>query len=271
MIVFIKKAASFCMKFIYYYKYICIKPFYRYYYKKNNFFYKRFSPFSRPLTQGIRQCDRRMLVDIERKFMFNRIAKVASSALMATLCPAPENKESYIQYRKKHKKPSQLKKREVVESEKFFKFIFVRCPYNRVLSAYLHKIGSSDKKRKSYMKKTPELFKKYGKRPSFYDFCKYLESGGLYDNKHWAPQTSLMALPVEEFDFIGKIENIKDDFRFVARKVNSLKGKEIARTGPYTGASDKIKQYYNAETEDIIFKLYKDDFEAFGYSYKLKK
>lgn len=260
---FIRKISSYVSKTVCYCAFMQ-RPFYRYYRKKYKSFYRRFSPFTSLSTPGIRQCDRRTVVDIERKFLFNRIAKVASSTFMATLSPNPEDKKKY---KKKHRRPWQVKKKHLKELDGLFKFIFVRNPYNRILSAYLEKMGLSDKKRKRCKRKFPWIFKKYGEKPSFSDFCLYLQAGGLYEDKHWAPQVSLMALPVEEFDFIGKIENIREDFKTVTSHVNSLKGREIKRTGPHTGASDKIQKYYNEKTIDIVSRLYREDFENFGYEY----
>ncbi|MGM0569012.1 MAG: HI0074 family nucleotidyltransferase substrate-binding subunit, partial [Elusimicrobiota bacterium] len=133
--------------------------------------------------------------------------------------------------------------------------------------AYLEKMGLNDEKRKKCRKRFPWIFKKYGPKPSFHDFCSYLESGGLYEDKHWAPQVSLMSLPPEEFDFIGNIENIEQDFKKVAAKVKALSSREIKRGGAYTGASDKINKYYDNKTVAVISRLYKEDFETFNYDY----
>ncbi|MGM0569013.1 MAG: sulfotransferase family 2 domain-containing protein, partial [Elusimicrobiota bacterium] len=102
------------------------RPFYRYYRKKHKSFYKVFSPLSSSKTPGIRQCDRRTAVDIERKFLFNRLPKVASSTFMRTLSEDPDNKKIAGRYRKKHRRPSHLSKQEIKKIEDLFKFIFVR-------------------------------------------------------------------------------------------------------------------------------------------------
>ncbi len=245
--------------------YLRARPFYRYYFKKHPSFYRMFSPFTPPPGRGFRQCDRRTVVDTERKFIFTRLAKVASSALTATLAPGRGDEEAYRRYRKKHLRPSGLGIRSAACARGYFKFVFVRCPYDRVLSAYLHKIGSDERKRKSYMKKAPELFRKYGPQPSFREFCLYLESGGLYDNKHWIPQRSLMAIPPSEYDFIGKIENMDEDLKTVSQNISSLEGRRISRSGPYTGASGKLARYYDKETAAVIRRVYREDFESFGY------
>ncbi|MEA3505959.1 MAG: sulfotransferase family protein [Elusimicrobiota bacterium] len=211
------------------------------------------------------------MVDMERKFLFNRLTKVASSALMVTLKPKAEDGKKREKYKQKHKRPSKLKKRDVKKVDDLFKFIFVRNPYDRILSAYLHKIGTDDERREKFKKPVPGLFKKYGDNPSFNEFCRYLEDGGLYENKHLAPQVSLMALPKEEFSFIGKFENIEEDFKKVTEQVKNLDVRHMKRGGTYTGASNKRKKYYDAETADRVYRLYREDFESFNYSRDLAK
>ncbi|MGM0441607.1 MAG: sulfotransferase family protein [Elusimicrobiota bacterium] len=259
------KTGSFVKVGVTYFFYIYTRPFYRYYSKKYSSFYKRFSPFTRPLTLGIRQCDRRTVVDFKRGFLFNRITKVASSALMATLRPGPEAED----YKKNHTRPSRLGKDKIKEVEKLFKFAFVRNPYDRILSSYLHHMETTERRRERFKKPVPGLFKKYGEKPTFYEFCRFLEEGGLYKDKHLAPQISLLSLPPEEFDFIGKFENIEEDFSFITTRVKSLEDKSLKRGGTYTGASDKRRKYYDSKTADIVSRLYKDDFKRLDYSENL--
>ncbi len=61
------------------------KPFYRYYFSRYPSFYRRFSPFAKPLTLGIHLADNRAVVDMEQNFLFNRIPKAANTTLMGNL------------------------------------------------------------------------------------------------------------------------------------------------------------------------------------------
>ncbi len=244
-----------------YFFYIYTRPFYRHYFKKHKYFYHRFSPFKKPVTLGVRQCDRRTLVDFDRGFLFNRITKVASSALMASLRPSEKNKKP----KKNHKRPSGIRNNEISKVDNLFKFVFVRNPYDRILSTYLHHLKTTARRRVRFKKPVPGLFKKYGESPTFNQFCRYLKAGGLYQDKHLVPQISLLALPPEEFDFIGKFENIGKDFEHIVSNIKFLDSNTLKHRGTYTGATDKRRRYYNRESANIVKSLYKEDFKSFKY------
>ena len=246
------------------------KPFYRKYFSQFETFYRQFSPFAKPRTLGLHKADNRVVVDFERGFLYNRIPKAANTTLMSALYQdyfdeSLSSNEVAGRGKSFHAVPSELREEKVDEVQKLYKFTFVRNPYSRILSAYLGKIGQPES-RKEYRRKTPALFRKFGDNPSFEDFCKYLAEGGAYDNKHWAPQISLLIFPPEEFDFIGKIENLSQDFEQVISNVPALEGNEIpGRVGTTTSASDKLDQYYDKEKYDLIYELYREDFQRFGY------
>ncbi len=255
-----------------YYLYKKFKPFYKYYSALHDDFYKRFSPFARPCTLGIHKADNRGVVDIANGFLYNRMPKVANTTLIGNIYQDMVEKDgmtlpevaSYI--KSNHVKPSRLSKKEVLEVKSTFKFVFVRNPYTRTFSAYLEKLSENSKKQSKYKRKAPKLFRKFSENPSFTDFCRYLESGGLYDNKHWAPQISLLVLPPAEFDFIGKLENIEHDFGVVSTQIPMLKGKRLmTRLGAVTGASASLDKFYTPGCKDIVYQLFREDFTLFGY------
>jgi hypothetical protein len=134
--------------------------------------------------------------------------------------------------------------------ERSFKFTFVRDPYARVLSAYLDKVRTG-------AKITPIA--------TFTEFCRYLAAGGLHANAHWAPQSSLLLLPIERFDFIGKVENIKEDLSRVFAHLD-LKPSEPRLAGPpVTNARDLVEKEYTPDCRETVRRLYRRDFELFGY------
>lgn len=44
-----------------------------------------------------------------------------------------------------------------------------------------------------------------------------------------------------------------------------LPGAQASVRGHYTGASEKVRQFYTQEVADMVWNLYQDDFAAFGY------
>lgn len=88
-------------------------------------------------------------------------------------------------------------------------------------------------------------------------------------NAHWAPQSSLLLIPKEEFNFIGKVEKINDGLKKVLLQIFKKDVKIKNYFLHSTNASKKLQQYYNKENRDLIINLYRNDFETFKYSLEL--
>ncbi len=235
---------------------------------------KHQSPFYRcyPYLGKVRlqHTDRRGLIDKDIGFFYNFIPKAASSTIKANL--TSKNRSEIKSGKPSYITPSQLSQKQIDHDfQTFYKFTFVRNPYTRMLSAYIDKIlktGYFDKKPKAKISKA--MLKKIGPRPSFHDFLFYLENGGLYSNIHWAPQTSIFLIPVNDFDFIGKVEKINTDLQTVLHQLFQSGQGNIFRYSPHaTQASHKITDYYDSQAQEIVYRLYKDDFETLNYQYEL--
>jgi hypothetical protein len=64
-----------------------------------------------------------------------------------------------------------------------------------------------------------------------------------------------------QVDFIGRFENLKDDWSYVAKKLN------LVNKLPYLNKSDKENPIMTSRTKDIIKEIYQKDFKTFGYEY----
>lgn len=216
-------------------------------------FYKRY-----PYRNGIsaNSADARGCVDLEWGFFCNRIPKAANSTIVENLAilsfghdvPSREAK-------KRFRTPSQLSKQEVEQLDDVFRFAVVRNPYTRTLSAYLDKIERRAKRK--------------NRESSFKGFLQDLAQQSLYDNAHWAPQSSLLLLPPDRFDFFGKVENLEHDLAFIKDRVsgggmNASPSKHFKANA--TGAGTKLTQHYDDECKEIVCSLFRKDFELFGYS-----
>lgn len=155
--------------------------------------------------------------------------------------------------------------------ENSYKFTFIRNPYARVGSAYLMFISSE---------KWQTLF------PAFKDFVLFLKWSNVkehYVNEEIAindyiekidniiHHCSLYHNPkylLSEMDYIGKLETIEDDFKVLSKQIG-LNLNEL----PHQNKSKKhydYRDYYDAETRKIIYQIYQDDIERFGYSFDTK-
>jgi hypothetical protein len=151
-------------------------------------------------------------------------------------------------------------------TKKYFLFTFVRNPYSRILSAYLDKIEGFEEKF-AINRESVGAFSDSGQDLTFEAFVSYLENGGLYKNPHWTPQTLMLPVSIKELDFVGRVENLDEDLKYI---VNRLFGegvykepitKEVFRTN----SSNKLLQYYDKELAKRVYRLYESDFDSFSY------
>lgn len=206
---------------------------------------------------SINSADDRGCVDMSMGFFYNRIPKAANSTVMINLAKARFGVNIDSRETKRiFDTPSRLSEDEAAKFDDLFKFTVVRNPYTRVLSAYLEKI-----EKRARLK---------GKESSFRDFIIWLKSGGLKTNAHWATMQSLCLIPVENFDFIGKVETLDKDLRTIFNRISPNFEMEFrSRSEHATNANEKIIEHYTPEITSFVKEIYRKDFEAFGYSMDL--
>lgn len=133
----------------------------------------------------------------------------------------------------------------------FFKFSFVRNPWSRKLSEYEWNVRINKDTNKfdmsftDFVKSTYSPYKAYVHSDPMYNFI-VDESG---NNK---------------MDFIGKLENLQEDFNFVCDKIGIPK-----QQLPHANKTKHkhYTEYYNDETRQIVAEKYAKDIEYFGYKF----
>lgn len=214
-------------------------------------FYRRY-PFSSPVS--IASADKRGCVDLDLGIFCNRVPKAANSTVVVNLAASKLGHEIDSKPAKRiFRRPSTLTHREMEYFTRLYRFTFVRNPYVRVLSAFLDKV-----ERKASAK---------GTTASFLEFLRYLDRGGLYRNAHWAPQVSLMLVPVPELDFVGRVESLERDLDTALASIRGAPDDKPPRAalGNRTGAVARLAQYYDDECVAIVRRLYAQDFSTFAY------
>jgi len=160
----------------------------------------------------------------------------------------------------------------LLDIENYFKFAFVRNPWDRLVSEYFYRTNRI----KFYTAKTFEGFVlqledlingkvswPYARQKKLKGEDKHLWLNDL--KRHLCPQKSFIVNKNGKtaVDFIGRFENYADDCRMLREKFgfsNNLPHANKSKHSHYTN-------YYNARTRDIVSKVYKEDIEYFGYEY----
>jgi hypothetical protein len=189
-------------------------------------------------------------------FIFIHVPKTAGQAVMKSLF-GPEFKGG-------HRKIIHYKIFNEKKFEKYFKFGFVRNPWDRFVSSYffLRQGGMTDID-KNFSKKNLNNFS------SFKEFAM-----NLYDERnrkifleevHFVPQYKFLCDNNYNIlvDFIGKYEKLEEDFSVIANKININ-----TKLNKYNESKHRFyKKYYDVETINIVEEIYYKDIELFNYSF----
>jgi hypothetical protein len=214
-----------------------------------------------------------------QRLIYNRIKKSGNTTITAFLNDALVG-DSYGDFRDlKYKlvRPGDLTASELYELPNYYSFTFVRNPYDRALSAYL---GAAVSRKGLPGVRVRNGFRRFQfnvkSKEHFHEFLEFLDSGGLYADRHWWPQADLLFQPAERFSFIGKLESIVRDMKTVLRTAGVNTDYSERLTEPHEiekkfenkiqSAHAKTQLYYSVRARELVQKLYRRDFELFGYS-----
>lgn len=154
----------------------------------------------------------------------------------------------------------------------YFKFCFVRNPWDKTVSCYFDKIVKANKRSQrafSFLRKKKVILNNtaFHKDMKFHEFVEVVCQ--LNDNEadaHIRSQHCLLSNESGLFvDFVGKHERFQEDFAKVCERIG------IERISlPNKTTSDKAKdhrEYYDAHTRELIRQRYARDIELFGYDF----
>ena len=189
------------------------------------------------------------MIDHDYKFIFIHIPKTAGTSIECCLTNnAWKNQEKYCVG---GEPLTHITLQEAMEKwpdcRNYFKFAFVRNPWDRLLSGYLH-----SKKYKEREHKSLESYIKLGPTHSW--------------RMHVKPQTSFIKDwgGLINMDFIGRFENLHDDFSKVCKKigVSSELHHHVFRT-----KHKHYSEYYDPYLKDYVSKKYEEEIEYFNYKF----
>ncbi len=209
------------------------------------------------------------------KLIYNRMKKSGNTTITAFLNDiiGSDTYENARELKKCLVKPENLTFRQLLDLKNYYSFTVVRNPYYRVLSAYLEKLTGQD------------VREKYNDLPGsgdssadgFTAFVQFLADGGIYHNRHWWPQADSLFQAVDNFSYIGRLENIVEDMGRILseNRLDPELALRLAKPHDYeiqksetriTSAQRRVAEFYSDETIALVASLYTKDFEVFGYT-----
>ena len=196
------------------------------------------------------------MISHKHKFIFIHIPKAAGSSITNALRIPVDGHHPLSKILKNNIHSIYENRR---NCDKYFKFCFVRNPWDRAVSAfeYMRKGGEGRNNKDDYRD-----FKKYFSNPqSFQEFIKSDTFNEVLrgNQQHFTPMTYYIDGSV---DFIGKFENLQEDFDTICDKIGIPKQKLPHRNKT---KHKHYTEYYDEETKQIVAEKYAKDIEYFGY------
>jgi len=144
----------------------------------------------------------------------------------------------------------------------YFKFCFVRNPWDRLVSLYHYTLQKEAGKYSQSEKRITDFTKNILKAGSFENWIKSKDIGTSQFDMISNSNDELMV------DFIGKSENIQADFSYICGAIGieniTLDKANVSKRGDY-------KTYYNEVTRQIVADQYHKDLEHFKYNFEEDK
>lgn len=222
-------------------------------------------------------------ISLKNRYVYFQVSKSASStvkgALQALEVEGTSRKVVNVNNRNlsPHIWPSQLTEEmflSILKDRSFRKFSFVRNPYSRILSCYLHRIVAEPHSASNKALKIANSGRG-GPDISFFEFVSVIcEQKSSEQESHWRAQADEIFYDlIQDWAFIGRVEELATDID----KMNSIilgrvpsTSNELGNLSPMTtGASEKLKSYYDIKTRIKVLERYERDFTVFGYSEKI--
>jgi hypothetical protein len=199
---------------------------------------------------------RSFIVSDRKKVVYIVVPKTGCSSIKSSFTDGTEN-ESLPMHKQISRKFHKIYLNR--QQKNYFKFSFVRNPFDRVVSCYVHKIEKNENAlRGLYLPgiriKNNETFTSFIHKVSLIP--------DLFADGHFQSQYSILhryGKPL--YDTLGKFENLIDDFEPIRKTYNLLPLPHI-----HNMKKGDWREYYTSrELVDMVYNRYKKDIETFGY------
>jgi hypothetical protein len=150
------------------------------------------------------------------------------------------------------------------EFNNYFKFTFVRNPWDRLVSAYFYmKKGGTNDRDRIWAEQNLS---------NYYDFDIFVKNWINRENIetciHFVPQYSFVCEPGSSsprVNFIGYFEHLQEDFCYISKKL----GLNTSLFHYNKTMANKIdyRSFYSEATRKIVAEVYRRDIEIFGYDF----
>jgi hypothetical protein len=221
-------------------------------------------------------------VNLDRRYLYYEVPKAGCTSIKTLIhkleklpsidfAPPEVRRDMYIHSRGQFGMPSLLdltneQQERVLTSPDFFRFSVVRNPYTRLVSAWKDKIWLCAPGFEAFYERlrgrVPERFepKDLIKFSEFVDLIR--EENLSVSNPHWRLQNQYIFPAAMNFSKIGKLERLHETLAEFCARANYP---DFSQDNSNKMNSSLAAGEYNQELAEIVFNLYRSDFEIFSY------
>jgi hypothetical protein len=191
-----------------------------------------------------------MMIDHDKRYIFIHVSKTAGSSIERTLQPripldSLMGEYGNTDFEEKHWSAQKYRNTYPEAFEKYFKFAFVRNPWDRLVSNY------------NWCEK---VFNKGISFNAWIDSV-VLPNANAYS---YAPMLSYDNQLL--VDYVGRFENLQNDFEFVCTTIG-LPKKRLLHSNNLSNRPHYSK-YYNKYYRDKVGEVFAKDIESFNYKFE---
>ena len=209
------------------------------------------------------------MISHKYKCIFIHIPRTGGTSIELSLCGRTWDR---IDLKTKHVPHEVARKRYARYWNEYFKFSFVRNPFDWLVSMWSLSMEVYNSKRRRRYKMAPYFttdFKEF-----VFTMTRYCKPG--YYGQTWIPGMNkiehvdrMHAIQVRNLagiDFIGKYEKLQQDFERLCTIINAPK-KKLPITAPSTMRHKNYKLYYDEQLKLAVSKCWYPDLHVFNYRF----
>lgn len=145
----------------------------------------------------------------------------------------------------------------------YFKFVILRNPFERLVSAYLDKIAKHKQPESFAQKLIENVYKSMEMTPdieqsiTFSQLVRYLaKTEDKKINEHWRSQHTFLGLGLFKFDYIGQFEKLDSVLKYLERKFGFQITRDVSK---HHNQPEYITSYGNYDSQEKFPKKYPEE------------